>query len=1550
MVRLLSLLFLVGSILLPCVVMAQQPVDPRRELEDYQDIEPLGEGALDDRINHDTGGLSFRHVDVDLPGNSDLPVRFSRRLENNAFGRKEDSPLADWTIGVPYIHARVLEDYGWEPDRCTVTQPPHRYVPSEVKRNRYWSGLNLHHPDAGRKELLTVGSGYLSGAAGSQPRMATTDYWVAHCISGIPSGGEGFLVTAPNGDKYRFDHLVYYKDDSVEQFYEDSTGELDVESARTDSAVMYASEVTDVNGNWVRYSYGPQGPTSITSNDGRRIDIAYTSGRISTVTANGRSWTYSYGGTSATRLQQVTLPDGRRWQLHAMSWIARELDGTDCADDGHAGQVRLTSPNGVAGVFDVEIIRNARTAVSIPDGESRGPGDSNCYDKRSFTSLGTTRKELTVPGAGVYTWQYTYPHDYGSWHDEDTVTDLKRREIVRPDGSKRVLYFNRRAAQPSEGLLIQEEIFDSGEVTPLRTTRHDYLGSHVLGESVSGNAGFDPTSKPGLSSAKRYIVRRVRTTITSGADQHSTEYNFEYNSGSSSYNYRQPVSVVESSTTHSRQRVEGNTYSHLQARWILDLPGTSTRNGKLFDRYYYDSLGRMYRHDRFGAIQATFGHYSNGLLAWQQDALLRRTSFGNYKRGTPQLVTRADTSTLARTVDNNGWVTSERDARGTTISYRYNSVGWLTAIDRPTPWLDTTVTYAGLGAGLTQTATRGSHRTTSSYDGLLRTTLLKTEALSGGGLTTYVKTDYDGLGRTTFTSFPSTIANPTAGTTTSYDGLGRITETRETVAPSATTSYSYLSGNRTRVTDPLGHFTTTTTQAYGSPENGEVVRIEQPEGVNTDMTYDVWGNVLTVRQYGGGLSQTQSYVYDSRLRLCRHSVPETNDTLYEYDNANQQTGIAQGQSTGTGCAVLPGSTKVRQVYDLVGQLTQIVYPDSTPGITINYDPNGNVTRTIRGSTDWNYTYNDLNLLTSEQLSIDGRFYTTTYYYNSNGYLEQQTTPASRLISYFPNGLGRPTSLFASGVNHASSIAYHPNGYVKSFSYANGHTLNTTQNDRQQLRTLVVQNGPTTAVSLDYQYDAARRITRIDDLAVAGHNRTFDYDGLGRLSTATGSWGAASYAYDALGNLRSRNIGTREVEMQYDGSNRLSSVRDTKAGGNWEPLAYDARGNVTGMSRQTFVPIMLGGSLTFFVPVSRPMEFGYDLSNQPVSVSGVASGTFAYDGNWRRVKQTVGGKTIYSVYSLSGDLLYRDNATDGTTTDYLRAGDVSVGRIENSTVTYVHKDHLGSPVSATNSSGSVLWREHYLPFGEKITEASANRDDEGFTGHVDDAATGLTYMQARYYDPVTGRFLSSDPVGFAEGGPSYFNRYAYVENDPVNMIDPSGLYCESTDGTTVCVPEDEDFPPFALDTPEGWEDFKATDWDFHSYSQDESAGKGGESYRKALEEGLIASPTPGEGAATAEGNIVDVDIVGPWGRDDVTSYVKTSASGGVFIVNVTEKNHRLGSGFVIRRIKSDGAGGYTISTYGEGNAFLQTIPGTAGMAADTWQENARGIIERAREKQ
>jgi len=104
------------------------------------------------------------------------------------------------------------------------------------------------------------------------------------------------------------------------------------------------------------------------------------------------------------------------------------------------------------------------------------------------------------------------------------------------------------------------------------------------------------------------------------------------------------------------------------------------------------------------------------------------------------------------------------------------------------------------------------------------------------------------------------------------------------------------------------------------------------------------------------------------------------------------------------------------------------------------------------------------------------------------------------------------------------------------------------------------------------------------------------------------------------------------------------------------------------------------------------------------------------------------------------------------------------------VTYYHNDATGSPVAATNQQGQVVWRKVYTPYGEASGRDRDNRI--GYTGHVEDA-NGLIFAGARYYDPMLGRFLSTDSVGFTEKNLMSFNRYAYANDNPFRFVDPDG---------------------------------------------------------------------------------------------------------------------------------------------------------------------------------
>jgi len=124
---------------------------------------------------------------------------------------------------------------------------------------------------------------------------------------------------------------------------------------------------------------------------------------------------------------------------------------------------------------------------------------------------------------------------------------------------------------------------------------------------------------------------------------------------------------------------------------------------------------------------------------------------------------------------------------------------------------------------------------------------------------------------------------------------------------------------------------------------------------------------------------------------------------------------------------------------------------------------------------------------------------------------------------------------------------------------------------------------------------------------------------------------------------------------------------------------------------------------------------------------------------------------------------------------------SLCAVQAQEIVYYHTDALGTPVAMTNANGAVIQRREFEPYGRQLDPAVL-ADGPGFTGHVADAATGLVYMQQRYYDPGIGAFLSTDPVTALKGP---FNRYWYANENPYRFKDPDGRKCSTVDGKNSC---------------------------------------------------------------------------------------------------------------------------------------------------------------------
>ena len=144
---------------------------------------------------------------------------------------------------------------------------------------------------------------------------------------------------------------------------------------------------------------------------------------------------------------------------------------------------------------------------------------------------------------------------------------------------------------------------------------------------------------------------------------------------------------------------------------------------------------------------------------------------------------------------------------------------------------------------------------------------------------------------------------------------------------------------------------------------------------------------------------------------------------------------------------------------------------------------------------------------------------------------------------------------------------------------------------------------------------------------------------------------------------------------------------------------------------------------------------------------------------------------------SGQLLYQENHKQARRSDYVYLGSSLVAFRERplsgtaETLKYQHTEALGSPLVVTSATKALIESSEYEPYGRVVNKPLF--DGPGYTGHVQDAATGLTCMQQRYYDPMLGVFLSVDPVTAYPNQVSQFHRYRYANSNPYKFTDPDG---------------------------------------------------------------------------------------------------------------------------------------------------------------------------------
>jgi len=731
-------------------------------------------------------------------------------------------------------------------------------------------------------------------------------------------------------------------------------------------------------------------------------------------------------------------------------------------------------------------------------------------------------------------------------------------------------------------------------------------------------------------------------------------------------------------------------------------------------------------------------------------------------------------------------VSTSTDENGKVTSYSYDTTGRVTSITRPDQ-AKATYGYADSANSVTVSApidATNMLKRQSTYDGLGR--IRKVTVLDGTNKSyQIVETQYDPVGRAYKVSNPH---NSTAQfwTETRYDALGRPTLVIPPDGSSTSNNKKYTySGNTVIVTDPSGKMTKR--QADGL---GRATKVFEPDVSNgntltqeTDLSYSSTDALLQVTQ---GI-QTRNYTYDDLGRVLTAKTPETNQApiSYQYNGFSLVT-----QRTDARGVVTTYS------YDSLNRLSQTSYNvgatgiPATPNVNLTYDEGGaaanslgRLTTLSDGTGTEKYTYDILGESTQLKKAVNGTQYILGYAYNLAGELTSITYPSGRVVQENYDAIGQLCAVGASGAtcttgtNYASGFAYSPAGEVTGFNYGNGVTASLTYTpDRLALQSLSYAKGTQTLLSWNYWYKTDTtncpnapagnngQVQCITDNVDSGRSVAYTYDALYRLSTAvtTGSasypkWGL-SWAYDRYGNRNAQSIlsgclapmtcPTNSVPVDPS-TNRLLPP----------PYAYDANGNMTNDGTNTLA---------------------YDAASQLItSTNGGNAAAYVYDGHGIRIRKCApncGSPASSTIYIFSGSKVIAeyDNgaAVASPSREYIYSGAQLLAKSESGALTYYHSDHLSNRAT-TDSSGNVLAQRAHYPFGETWYESGAASKLK-FTTYERDSETGNDFAMARYAVSGLGRFSSPDALAGSALAPQSMNRFSYVQNDPINAADPSGL--------------------------------------------------------------------------------------------------------------------------------------------------------------------------------
>ena len=736
-------------------------------------------------------------------------------------------------------------------------------------------------------------------------------------------------------------------------------------------------------------------------------------------------------------------------------------------------------------------------------------------------------------------------------------------------------------------------------------------------------------------------------------------------------------------------------------------------------RFEYDTMGNIVKQI----------NPDNGVLSWQ---------YNKNGQVTGQIDFLGNLTTI--TYKRNGMLDSIRDSGGVRVFYQYDSNGRLTA------------------------KTIGTHTVRYTYN--KRGMLSRIDYPDK----TYETITYDSLGN------PLNITDVLGRVTRQkFDSLGRLIQIR---GPSGVVMSNTFTGTGKLKSIAIGH-----SKACITPEGGgKVISVAESGAGAVRLVKDQWGRV-TQRIFPGGGQEQRQYDPDGFLKavtlpmgdtwnfehnragqLRKVIFPDGGSRKLAYDAAGRTASITYPSDKKVSyrysvAGLLLESTnargqKVRYQYDKSGRLIRKKTPDDV--WTYRYDARGNLVQVGNGKFTVRYSYDSLGRLIQSEYPEWGKV--VEYEYDKFGRVVWRTDPDENRTHYIYDKLGRVSRIEAR-TGHVFMFIYDNSGRLVKRKGPNGTTSEYHYDKSGRRVASIVHRDPAGKVlaSVTYRYDVDGNCVEIVN---GDGKRQFRYDAEQRLIGEKGPLGRKAYIYGPGGKRTSVTGQSGTAVYSYDEAGRLVRAGELL-------FSYDADGNVVSRKDKD-------GTSRYF----------YDSENKLTRVE-LPNGrvvAYGYGPFGKRIWREVDGKRTY--YLLDGDNLLQElSAGYKPLSTYIYAGldKPLMSFSKDGTFRFFHQDDLGSILAISNAKGKVVASYHYDAFGNvmKWDGKDANQPFR-FTGRPLDSATGLYDLRARFYDPKTGQFTSSDSVFGNIYNPVTLSPYIYALNNPLGYIDPYGLQTQAAD--------------------------------------------------------------------------------------------------------------------------------------------------------------------------